>query len=152
MDHVVLNNCLHFIEKNSDRTMYKALTLIILVAVGTACASRSYNTHPKQFQRLSSSVNYPKVNIDLCPSCINEAVELINVVANLILDEGIEKTCNGLCSAVANKTGSKVLGDLCDVACLGLGIDEYIKVLIKADIDPIYYCQLVDMCPSKKHS
>jgi hypothetical protein len=149
---LVFDDYFHFGEKSGNKTMYKALTLIILVAVGTACASRSYNTHPKQFQRLSSSVNDPKVDIDLCPSCINEAVELINVVLNLVLDEGIEKTCNGLCSAVANKTGSKALGDLCDVACLGLGIDEFIKVIVKADIDPIYYCQLVDMCPSKKHS
>jgi len=71
---------------------------------------------------------------------------------NLILDEGIIESCGKLCAAVANKTDSKALGDLCDAVCDGVGIDEFIKLIIKADIDPIYYCQLVDMCPSKKHS
>ena len=35
-------------------------------------------------------------------------VELINVVLNVILDEGIIASCGDLCGAVANKTGSKI--------------------------------------------
>jgi len=129
--------------------MYKAVALILLVVVGAACASRSYNSHSKQFHRLSSSLDQKNVGLDLCPTCINEVVELINVVLNIILDEGIIKSCGELCGAVANKTGSKFAGDVCDVVCEAFGIDEFIKVIIKADIDPIYYCQLVDMCPIK---
>jgi hypothetical protein len=131
--------------------MYKALTLIILVVIGAACASSSFNEHSHKFQRFSSSFGEKNVGIDLCPACINEVVDLVNVIANLILDEGIIASCGKLCGAVANKTGSQALGDICDVLCDGLGIDEFVKALIKADIDPIYYCQLVDMCPSKKN-
>ncbi|CAF0853409.1 unnamed protein product [Rotaria sordida] len=131
--------------------MYKALTILILVMVGVACASHSYNTRPKKFQRLSSSLNHKKVGIDLCPTCINEVVELINIVLNIILDEGIVASCGDLCGFVANRTGSKILGDICDLACDAFGIDEFVKLIIKADIDPIYYCQLVDMCPINDH-
>jgi len=129
--------------------MYKALTLIILVIIGAACASRSFKNHPEKLQRLSSSFGQKHVGLDLCPTCINEAVELINVVLNLILDEGIVASCGDLCGALANKTKSPILGDLCDVVCTAFGIDEFVKLIIKADIDPIYYCQLVDMCPIK---
>lgn len=130
--------------------MYKALAFIIVI-IGAACASGLFNKQTNKLQRLSSDLSYQKVGLDLCPTCINEAVELINVLANLILDEGIIASCGDLCGAVANKTGSKIAGDLCDVVCEAFGIDEFVKLIVKADIDPIYYCQLVDMCPSKKH-
>jgi hypothetical protein len=131
--------------------MYKALTLIILVVIGAACASGSFNKNSHKFQQLSSSFEEQKVGIDLCPACINEAVDLINVILNVILDEGILATCGAVCGAVENKTDSRILGDLCAIACEALGIDEFVKLIIRADIDPIYYCQLVDMCPSKKN-
>ncbi|CAF3052928.1 unnamed protein product [Rotaria sp. Silwood2] len=68
---------------------------------------------------------------------------------NAILDEGILATCDDLCGFVANKTGSKILGDMCDVVCDAFGIDEFIKALINFDIDPIYYCQILKLCPIK---
>jgi hypothetical protein len=145
----IVTDCLHFCEKSDNRTMYKALTLIILVVIGAACASGSFNKNSHKFQQLSSSFEEQKVGIDLCPACINEAVDLINVILNVILDEGILATCGAVCGAVENKTDSRILGDLCAIACEALGIDEFVKLIIRADIDPIYYCQLVDMCPSK---
>jgi len=130
--------------------MYKALTLIILVIAETAYGLHSLSTHSSQYQRFGSSLVNNNVDLDLCPLCINEAVELINVVLNIILDGGIIGSCGDLCNLVYNKTGSKALGDLCDVGCDAVGLDEFIKIIIRADIDPIYYCQLVDLCPSKK--
>lgn len=127
--------------------MYKAFTLIILVLVGAAYGSRRFEPQLNVLHRFDSNIN--QVDLDLCPLCINEAVELINVVLNVILDEGILGSCADLCQAVYNKSGSKDLAELCDIGCDALGIDEYIKLLINADIDPIYYCQTVHMCPSK---
>lgn len=131
--------------------MYKALTLLILVIAGSTYGQSSINTHSKQYQRLTSSLSHGNVGLDLCPECINEAVELINVVLNVILDEGILGTCSEICQAVYNYTNSTELRDACDIGCDAVGIDEFIKIIINADIDPIYYCQLVKMCPSKKN-
>jgi hypothetical protein len=130
--------------------MYKALTLIILVIVGTTCATRSHDVQPRKLQRLSSSLGEPKVDIDLCPECIQESVTIINILLNLILDEGIIGSCSGLCGALANRTGSVIIGDLCAVACEAFGIDEFVKALIKADLDPIWYCEIIELCPGKK--
>jgi hypothetical protein len=150
MRRAFFNDCFHFGEKIDNKTMYKALTLIILVIAGSAYGLNSVDTHSSQYQHFGSSLDNNNVDLDLCPLCINEAVELINVVLNIILDGGIIGSCGELCHLVYNKTGSKVLADICDVGCEAVGIDEFIKIIIKADIDPIYYCQLVDMCPSKK--
>lgn len=127
--------------------MYKAFTLIVLVLVGTAYGSNTFEPQLNVLHRFGSKIN--PVGLDLCPACINEAVELINVVINVILDEGILGSCADLCQAVYNKSGSKDLGELCDIGCDAVGLDEYIKLLVNADIDPIYYCQEVHMCPSK---
>jgi len=121
------------------------------VVVGVASASRPQSIRPNNFALLGSNFDDNKVGLDLCPACINEVVELINVALNVILDEGIIDSCAKLCQAVYNKSGSKDLGDLCDLLCDGVGIDEFIHILITADIDPIYYCQVVDMCPVNDH-
>jgi hypothetical protein len=130
--------------------MYTIFTLILLVIIGTTCASSSFNNQPKQLQRLNSSFSQKKVDLDLCPECIEEAVQVINILLNLILDEGIIQSCTALCGALANKT-SPVVGDICDVVCEAFGIDEFVKALVKADLDPIYYCEIVDLCPSKRN-
>jgi len=150
MADAIFSVCLHLTEISDNKIMYTALTLIILVIAGTAYGSRSFEPQLNVFHRYDSSFSHGQVDLDLCPECINEAVVLINVVLNIILDEGIVASCNALCEAVYNKTGSKVLGDLCDIGCEAVGIDAFVKIIIAADIDPIYYCQLVHMCPSKK--
>ncbi|CAF0841460.1 unnamed protein product [Rotaria sordida] len=131
--------------------MYKALILVILVIIGIASASRSINTTPKKLRPLSPRFSPTKANADLCPTCIEEAVEIINILLNLVLDEGIIQSCDILCGALANKTGSKIVGDLCDVACDAFGIDEFVKLIIKADINPIWYCELAKLCPVNDH-
>ena len=124
--------------------MYKAVTVILLVIVGIASGARSFNTPSKNLQHLKSNVR-----IDLCPLCINEAVELINVALNVILDEGILQSCEELCGLVANKTHSPFVGTMCDLACDGVGIDAFIHLIIRVDLDPIWYCEIADLCPSK---
>jgi hypothetical protein len=139
---------LFFCEKSDNEIMHKTLAIIIFVIVEVAYGSRSFTPQLNVFHRYDDKFGNKNVELDLCPECINEAVELINVIANLILDEGIIGSCHALCDAVYNRTGSKALQDLCVTGCDAIGIDELIKLIIAADIDPIYYCQLVHMCPS----
>lgn len=129
--------------------MYKIFTVILLVAIGVANGARSFNTPSKNLERLTPDTH--DVGIDLCPLCINEAVEAINVALNVILDEGILATCGALCDKVANGTKSKFAGEVCTVVCDGLGIDEFIRLIITVDLDPIWYCEMADMCPINDH-
>lgn len=36
---------------------------------------------------------------------------------------------------------------MCTYACDAVGIYEFIKMVEAEDLDPIYYCELLDMCP-----
>jgi hypothetical protein len=130
--------------------MYTTLTFIVLVGVSVASGFQLANPRSQSIQRIVPSFEQIKNATDLCPTCINEAVAVINILLNAILDEGILATCGDLCGTVANKTGSKVLGDVCDLVCDAFGIDEFVKALTTFDIDPIWYCEIAKMCPSKK--
>ncbi|UJR35376.1 hypothetical protein I4U23_028133 [Adineta vaga] len=131
--------------------MYKTFLFFILVVIGSVSASVSFKNQPKKLQRLDSVYNPTKLGIDLCPECIEESVEVINILLNLILDEGIIESCSALCGALANRTGSVIIGDLCSVACEAFGIDEFVKALIKMDLDPIWYCEILELCPINDH-
>jgi hypothetical protein len=87
--------------------MYKTILIFIILFVGSVASnvqlfkSRSYN-----IDRLYSSDDERKVHLDLCPFCINEAGESIDVLLNLIVNEGVATSCSDLYGALANKTGS----------------------------------------------
>jgi len=136
--------------------MYTTLTFILLVGVGVGVSvvssSPFVNTRLYNIDGIVPIVDRSKVGLDLCPYCINEAIGVINILLNAILDEGILATCGDLCGVVTNKTGSKALGDICDLVCDGLGLDEFIKEIIKLDLDPIWYCEIAKMCPINDQS
>jgi len=127
--------------------MYKALTIVLIAIIGTACAS----THSVNIKRTKLTSDVPQVRLDLCPTCINIAEQSINILLNLILDSGIIGTCGTLCQALAEKTGSQVIGTICDLVCDAVGIDEFIKLLDNADLDPIWYCEIAKLCPVNDH-
>ncbi|CAF4828356.1 unnamed protein product [Rotaria sp. Silwood1] len=131
--------------------MYKALSVILFVVIGISNADHSFNTPSINLQRFSSDTRDQNVGINLCSMCIDEAVEAINVILNVILDEGIMGSCEKLCSIVANKTGVPFIGTVCDLACDAIGIDEFIHLIIAADIDPIWYCEMARLCPINDH-
>jgi hypothetical protein len=128
--------------------MYKAITIVLIASVGIACASTELGAPSYNIKRVKSAFPQPELRLDLCPTCINVAEQSINILLNLILDSGIIGTCGTLCTALAQKTGSQLIGTICDLVCDVVGIEEFIKLLEHADLDPIWYCEIAKMCPS----
>jgi len=131
--------------------MYKVLTFVLIAVIGIASASDVFNVKSYNIQRVKSSFPQPSLRIDVCPTCLNVADQSINILLNLILDTGIIGTCGTLCQALAQKTGSQLLGTICDIVCDAVGIKEFIDIIEKADLDPIWYCEIAKMCPINDH-
>ncbi|XP_041354572.1 countin-3-like [Gigantopelta aegis] len=93
----------------------------------------------------TSRLDYDK--LDMCPVCIDFADEAIEMLTELALDIGVLDSCQVLCDALASKTGSQILGVLCQIFCDIEGINEFVKILQKVDLDDIYFCELVKGCP-----
>jgi hypothetical protein len=132
------------------KTMYKTLIFIFRIVGGGASASRLFKTQQHNIRRIAPTLNHGNVRLDFCPQCISTADDLINILLNLIFDVGVIGSCADLCQGVADKTGSAFLGTICGLACDIVGIEEYIKLIEKVDLDSIYYCEHVKLCPSKK--
>jgi hypothetical protein len=131
--------------------MYKAIALIILVLVGCVSArTRTLNVPSKHIQRALAPLKQGQNGLDWCPQCIDTYDDLVQIVLDIILQYGILDTCGNLCDIVTEKTGSSILGFICMFGCDVLGIEEFVKIMDKADIDPIYYCEVMKLCPSKR--
>ena len=130
--------------------MSKTFALLLCIAIGVAAATSNKRIGgSSHLQRGVVPFQQSSNGIDWCPQCLNTFDELIQIVLDIVLNVGILNSCGELCSIVADKTGSQILGFACTIGCDALGLDEFIKLIEKADIDPIYYCEQVKLCPSK---
>lgn len=129
--------------------MYKALILLVLVVVGLASGSRSLSVRSPHIQRTTQVFHQSIAGFDWCPECINGFGEMVEILLDLIVDSGIAGSCSTLCNALAQKTHLEILGIVCTLGCDFLGIEEFIKFIEKVDPDPIWYCEMVKLCPGK---
>lgn len=87
----------------------------------------------------------PKAGFSLCPTCISLLDQTINQLLNIILQAGVLGSCGAICSYLSNE-GQLVVA-ACGLICEYLGVEEFIKLVQEADLDAIYGCQLVGICP-----
>ena len=125
--------------------MYNILVFCVLISYALA-GSVALN---KQSKFIQQTAIFQKNEIDWCPECVNGFDQLIDAVLNIILDYGVLGSCSDLCDLVANKTQSETIDILCTLGCSILGIKEFIKLIEDADLDPIYYCETIKLCPSR---
>ena len=84
----------------------------------------------------------PEVGLDFCPTCISFVSQSINNLIQIIANGGIVGGCSALCGLLPNPT----LGEVCSLLCDIVGIDMFVKILSKVDLDPFYACELMTVC------
>lgn len=132
--------------------MYKLLTFIVLFVFGTVAAhTHKTNLQSNQIKRLTP-LKQNNNGIDWCPTCVDTFDELIYFVIDGIMELGIATTCNDLCDYVTQKSTNPYLSIICSIGCDIVGINEFIKIATDVDLDPIYFCELLTLCPSKRNS
>ncbi|XP_065890314.1 countin-3-like isoform X2 [Dysidea avara] len=82
---------------------------------------------------------------ETCNICIDFADEAIQTLLQLIVDGIAIDGCSPICEEVAKRTNNDV-GEACEIICSIVGVYEFMKLVEKADLDPIYYCELLDQC------
>jgi len=119
------------------------LAVVAVVAAAVASAAR---VHPNSSLLRPRPIFAPKA-LDLCPTCVQFTDQALDALLNIILNGGVVGTCGTLCSALEQKTGSQALGAVCNILCDLAGVEEFIKLIQAADLDPIYFCELLKTCP-----
>lgn len=139
----------YLIVKREKTTMYKSLALLCLIAiVGVVNGSKGL-IQSKHIQRVQKPINNGNNAIDWCPQCIDTWDDIVEVVLDIFLQYGVVDTCGHLGNLVTKETGSGLLGFICTMGCDFVGLEEFAKLVTDADIDPIYYCERMNLCPSK---
>jgi hypothetical protein len=78
--------------------------------------------------------------VSLCNPCTQLSGQALNILLNVILNAGVVGGCDKLCSALPE-------GKLaCELVCDAVGIKAFIDAIEKADLDPIYMCEIVHAC------
>lgn len=98
---------------------------------------------------ISKNVSRKNLGFDQCKVCIDFATQALDQLLNTILNIGVVGECSTLCSYVEKQSGSQVLEVVCNVLCDLVGVDEFVKIIDQADLDPIYYCELLKTCAIK---
>jgi len=79
--------------------------------------------------------------LDLCPDCVDLMDETVDQLLQYIEQSGVIGSCSALCTV----TG--VLFPICEIICDYVGIDLFVDIINETDPDPIYLCQLMEVCP-----
>ncbi|XP_060081667.1 countin-3-like [Ylistrum balloti] len=129
--------------------MKRSFLLLAVVALLSQAFALPFDDSRKHsfITQLAPVPDRNSLGVDLCPTCIQFTDQAIDILLNIILNSGVVGTCGEICNAVATKTGSKALGEVCVLLCDIVGIDEFVKLLQQADLDPIYFCELLKTCP-----
>jgi len=80
-----------------------------------------------------------------CNLCVSLTGQAINALLNYILQAGVVGSCAKLCAHV---NGTKIEKTACNVLCDVVGIKAFVAALKDADLDPIYFCELLKSCPA----
>jgi len=107
-------------------------------------SSTKYKTN-RSIQTISSNTKgeFRGLSCNICVSFFTYAGnELIQSIAAF----GIGESCSELCELLSDEINK----DICEVLCFIAGIEEFENLLIGADLDPIYLCSVLDICPLNK--
>lgn len=131
--------------------MYKALSLIVVLFVfeSGAVSLEKTKVESNNIQHISTPPKQVNNVTDLCADCVDSFDLLIYFVIDGIAEAGIATACNDICDYVTRKAQSWIIGALCSVGCDAVGVNEFIKIATEVDLDPIYFCEQLQFCPSK---
>ncbi|CAF1004410.1 unnamed protein product [Brachionus calyciflorus] len=105
------------------------------------------DVYPLTFGGPKNMIPKMRYGLSFCKTCINFADQALDTLLNAILNVGVIGECSQLCNYVAQKVGSEIVDVVCNLLCDFVGIKEFITIIEKADLDPIWYCELLKACP-----
>jgi len=78
-----------------------------------------------------------------CDTCVDFFDEFEGTLLNILLNVGVGATCTDLCTQIQNAYGEA----MCLIICTYVGFDAFVDLLNCDDIDPVWVCTYIDLCP-----
>ncbi|XP_045164928.2 countin-1-like [Mercenaria mercenaria] len=125
-----------------------SITILLSSTFGARVSSsitRQQHNYITEVSSVGSNAN--KVGDSVCSLCVEFAGQAVNGLLQFILQVGVVDSCGDLCQAFADKIGNQAIGFVCTILCDVVGVKEFVNIIQKEDLDPIYYCELIPVCP-----
>lgn len=84
-----------------------------------------------------------KVEVETCSPCIQLSTQALAQLLNYVVKAGVGAGCADVCGVLKPKEQS-----VCQLVCGVVGIKAFSAALKHADIDPIYFCEILKACPA----
>jgi len=78
-----------------------------------------------------------------CPVCVTFFDESLGDLLNIILNLGIGAGCGTICVQLSTQLEQAI----CEFLCFAVGVDEFVNFINSTDIDPVFLCAEMDVCP-----
>ena len=128
--------------------MYKSLVFIVLFALTYASTeTRKTTVVSKHIKHITTPPKQQNKAVDWCPTCVDTFDELIYFIIDGTIEVGIFTACNDLCDYVTQKSTNPYVPIICSIGCDIIGVNEFIKLATEVDLDPIYFCESLNLCP-----
>ncbi|EGG20722.1 countin2 [Cavenderia fasciculata] len=80
-----------------------------------------------------------------CNDCVSIMTDTIDDLIGILMNSGVMASCNDLCSRLSNHYENIA----CMLTCVYFGLEEFSNLVLDADPDPIFMCEVIDVCPVK---
>lgn len=123
-------------------------TLLVASVLTSAAAINS--AHVTKFTNHKTGQPHLAINLGgakECNVCVQFMDQFLDQLLNIILNGGVIGSCSDLCNKIP---GSTVEKGVCDLLCGAVGVKEFVDLIQKADLDPIWLCEEVDQCEMNK--
>jgi hypothetical protein len=122
----------------------KVIVAFVLISSVVSTGSKPRLPSPLQIVSApSGTARSTEEAIDFCSLCVQFSGQAINQVLNIILNAGVVGGCSELCGLVP---GGQIVDLACNLLCDYVGIKVFIQAIEDADLDPIYFCELIKTC------
>jgi len=104
-------------------------------------------TRPLKNKTLSVPLSPVKVGANQgigCSVCVAFFDESLGDLLNIILNLGIGAGCGTLCGELSTPLEQGI----CEFLCVAAGFEAFVDLLNSTDIDPIFLCSEMDICPA----
>jgi hypothetical protein len=123
--------------------MKAVFALVVLLSVGSMAFVLPSKQVKLPTQSISTATAPAPQDDKLCGICLNLMSDAMKEIVEIILNGGVIGGCGDICSKLPEHWEQVA----CDLICDIVGVDSFIHLIEKADLDPIYYCQLLKVCP-----
>ncbi|EGG20752.1 countin-like protein [Cavenderia fasciculata] len=138
-------------KNNEYRTQLHDKSTVTPSTIATRIVKNNNNNNNNNVNNINDNNNPipnngSNVRTDICLPCVDFFNSYLPTIIKIVTDYGVIESCSKICGYLNSTVEADVCTGLCDL----VGVNEFWKIFLLDDINPIYACQMVTACVTPK--